>query len=42
MSTHRILSYRSLSVSTLGAAWLWGAVEVFALWRSRHLPRRRA
>lgn len=37
MSTHRILGHRSLA---LGSSFLWGAIELFALWRSRHFGKR--
>jgi hypothetical protein len=36
MSTHRILGHQSL---TLGSSFLWGFIELLALWRAR-LTRR--
>ncbi len=37
MSTHRILGHQSVAV---GSSFLWGLIELFALWRAR-LARRR-
>jgi hypothetical protein len=39
MSTHRILGHQSLA---LGSSFLWGAIELIALWRARLSKRRTA
>jgi hypothetical protein len=39
MSTHRILGHHSLAI---GSSFLWGFIELFALWRARLSKRRSA